>query len=88
MSSWSASRTPRPSRSPIASSAPDQKTFPITDASCRSPLRSGVNVSSRAEMIAWMPSGNGISAPSASSQVCPRGTSRPRSLSILTNSSA
>ncbi len=39
-------------------------------------------------MIPWMPSGIAISAPSASSQVSPRTTSRSRSRNIRTNSSA
>ena len=49
----------------MAATAPDQKTFPITAASCSRLLRSGGSVSSRAAISACSESGKAISTLSA-----------------------
>ena len=59
------------SRSPIAASAPAQKTLPITAASASSDFTSGSSVSRRAAISACTESGNGTSAPSRSRQLEP-----------------
>ena len=76
------------SRSPIWATPPAQNTLPITAASASSDFASGSSVSSRAAISACTESGNGTSAPSFSSQLEPDLTSRSRSLSSRTNSSA
>ena len=56
-SSCSASSTSRGSRSPISTSAPAQKSLPMTAASCSRLLRSGASVSRRAAISACTDSG-------------------------------
>ena len=63
----------------IAAIAEAQKTLPTTAASCTIAFSSGPSPSSRAAMTAWTDSGSGSSA---------RGSSRPRSASIRTYSTA
>ena len=87
-SSRSMSVTSVRSRSPIAATAPAQKTFPMMAASESIDFVSADSVSRRAAIRAWIESGNGTSALSRSSQLTPFLMRRSLSLSRRTNSSA
>ena len=75
------------SRPAMACSAPDQKTVPTTAASWSRARRSGVRVSSRAAITAWIESGRTVSA-AVSRTVWSSRSSRPWSSSMRQTCSA